>query len=104
MYVGDQNRETANQVRELRATIDATISQTRDLERTYYFRHQLIKDLVTTRAKEKERQDRHSTLEDRVVVAERRSAELQDVSTLFQAPPGMYYRERSSCYSQGLVD
>ena len=34
----DQNRESANQVRELRATTDATISQTRDMERDYYFR------------------------------------------------------------------
>ena len=91
--IGDENRETANRVREWRAATDATISQTRDLERDFYFRYKLIKDLVATRVKAKEYQDRRLIVEERVVAAERRLAELQGASTLFQGPQWTDRRE-----------
>lgn len=91
--IRDQSRETTNQVRELRATMDANISRTRDMEMDCYFRDQLIKDLISARAEAKAYQGRHSELEERVVAAERRLAELQGASTSSQAPSGTDHRK-----------
>ena len=51
--IGDQNKEIVNQVQELRATTAATISQTRDLEKNYHFRDQLIKHLLANQGEGK---------------------------------------------------
>ena len=61
--------------------MEVTDTQSRDLERDYYPMDRLIEDLITARAKVREYQERHATLEERVIVAERRLTELQGAST-----------------------
>ena len=89
----DRGRMTTAQVRELSAIIESTTARTRDLERDSHYRDQLIQDLLAARAEAREYRERYMALEERMVAAERRLAELQGASTSSQAPPRKDRRE-----------
>ena len=75
---------------ELGVAVEATDAQTRFMERDYpqtcHLIDSLYKDLTTARAEVREYQERHSALEERVIAAERRIAEIQDASTSSHGP------------------
>ena len=91
--IGDQAQTTAHRVMEMRATMEVMVERTRDLERDYYPMDGLVEDLTTTQAEVREYQERHVALEERVLVAEHRLAELQGASTSSQAPQGSTRRD-----------
>ncbi|XP_042755627.1 uncharacterized protein LOC122196596 [Lactuca sativa] len=82
----DRGRTTTDQVKELSAIVQSTTDRTRDLERDSHHRDQLIQDLLAARAETREYRERYMALEERIVAAERRLAELQGESTSSQAP------------------
>ena len=86
--LGNQGREMADQVRNLRAITAATNARTWDLERDFYPVDQLIEDLTAARAEVREYQERHAALEERVIAAERQIAELQGALTSSQGHHG----------------
>ena len=86
--LGNQSREMADQIRNLSAITAATDARTRDLERDFYPLDRLIEDLTAARAEVREYQVRHAALEERVIAAERRIAELQGASTSSQGHHG----------------
>ena len=89
----DRGRTTTDQVRELSAIVESTTARTRDLERDSHYKDQFIQDLLIARAEAKEYQERYMALKERMVVAERRLAELQGTSTSSQAPSGKDCRD-----------
>ena len=89
-HLGDQNRESANRIMELGDAAEATDAQTRFLERDYpqtcHVIDRLQEDLTTARAEVREYHERHSTLEERVIAAERRIIEMQASMTSSRGP------------------
>lgn len=79
--LGDQTRATVNWVLELGAATEVTDAHTQDLDRYYYPMDRLLEDLTTARAEVREYLEMHSTLEERVVAAERQLAKIQGAST-----------------------
>ena len=75
---------------ELRAAVEAIDAWTRFLERDYprtcHLIDSLYEDLTTTRVEVREYQERHSTLEERVIAAKRQIAKLQGASTSSHGP------------------
>ncbi|XP_023764489.1 uncharacterized protein LOC111913002 [Lactuca sativa] len=86
--IDDRGRTTTDHVWELSAIVESTTARTRDLERGFHHRDQLIQDLLTARAETREYRERYRVLEEIMVATERRLAELQGASTSSQALPG----------------
>ena len=91
--IGDKAQTIANRVMEMRAIVEVTTARTRNLERDYNPMDRLIEDLTAAQAEVREYQERHIALEERVLVAECRLAELHGAFTLSQAPQGTTRRE-----------
>ena len=85
--IGDQTQETADRVMQMRVAMQITDARTRDLEWDFYPMERLVEDLAISRAEVREYQERHTALEERVRVTERRLAELQGASTSSSTPP-----------------